>query len=212
MAFVTNVSEADVGLIKTGQPVHFTVSAYPDEPFEGKITQVRLGPKAALPGVPVNVVTYTAVVEAPNAELKLLPGMTAELVFQIEKHENVLKVPNAALRFHPKPEYVYPKHLALLEGLHAENEDEGDEKTAKTAKQDEDADADPASDKETASKKEVKRYVWVVDGDLLSPLEIKVGINDSHHTEMISGDIKQDQKVVTGIKTAAEAVASQKSK
>jgi HlyD family secretion protein len=148
------------------------------------------------------------VVETPNAELKLLPGMTAEMVIQIEKHENVLKVPNAALRFHPKPEYVHPKHLTLLEGLRAENEEEGEDKTAKTAKQDEDADPDP----ETAAKKEVKKYVWVVDGDLLSPVEITVGINDSHHTEMISGDLKQDQKVVTGIKTAAEAVVSQKSK
>jgi HlyD family secretion protein len=209
---LASVDEADIGLIRKAkekeQPVRFTVSAYPDEPFEGKIKQVRLGPKAALPGVPVNVVTYTAVVEAPNSELKLLPGMTAELVFQIEIHEKVLKVPNAALRFHPKPEYVHPKHLALLEGLRLENEEEGEEKTAKTAKQDEDADPDP----ETASKKEVKKYVWVVDGDLLSPVEIKVGINDSHHTEMISGDLKLDQKVVAGIKTAAEAVASQKSK
>ncbi len=118
---LASVDEADIGLIRKAQekqqPVHFTVDAYPDEPFEGKITQVRLGPKAAQPNMPVNVVTYTAVVEAPNAELKLLPGMTANLVFQIEKHEKVLKIPNAALRFHPKPEYVHPEHLALLEGL-----------------------------------------------------------------------------------------------
>jgi len=157
-------------------------------------------------------VTYTAVVEAPNAELKLLPGMTANLVFQIDKHEKVLKIPNAALRFHPKPEYVHPEHLALLEGLKTEEGEEGEEKAAKTAKQDEDADADPAPDKETASKKEVKKYVWILEGDLLSPVEIKVGINDSHHTEMISGELKEDQKVVTGIKTAAEIVASQKKK
>ena len=211
---LASVDEADIGLIRKAeerhQPVHFTVDAYPDEPFEGKITQVRLGPKEAQPNMPVNVVTYTAVVEAPNTELKLLPGMTANLVFQIEKHEKVLKIPNAALRFHPKPEYVHPKHLALLEGLHSENEEEGEEKAAKTAKQDEDADLD--TDADTASKKEVKKYVWIVDGDLLSPVEIKVGINDSHHTEMISGDLKEDQKVVTGIKTAAEIVTPQKSK
>ena len=213
---LASVDEADIGLIRKAQekqqPVHFTVDAYPDEPFEGKITQVRLGPKAAQPNMPVNVVTYTAVVEAPNAELKLLPGMTANLVFQIDKHEKVLKIPNAALRFHPKPEYVHPEHLALLEGLKTEEGEEGEEKAAKTAKQDEDADADPAPDKETASKKEVKKYVWILEGDLLSPVEIKVGINDSHHTEMISGELKEDQKVVTGIKTAAEIVASQKKK
>ena len=138
--------------------------------------------------------------------------MTANLVFQIEKHENVLKIPNAALRFHPKPEYVHPQHLTLLEGLRSENDEEGEENTAKTEKKDEDADADPDPDSKTAPKEENKKYVWILDGELLSPVEIKVGINDSHYTEMISGDLKLDQKVVTGVKTSAEIVASQKPK
>ena len=214
---LANVDEADIGLIRkakdNGQPVHFTVDAYQDEKFEGKILQVRLGPKAAQPGVPVNVVTYTAVVEAPNTELKLLPGMTANLVFQIEKHENVLKIPNAALRFHPKPEDVHPQHLTLLEGLKSENEDESEETAEKSVKKDADADDDPQPDGKTEPQKnENKKYVWILDGELLSPVEAKVGINDSHSTEMISGDLKQDQKVVTGIRTAAEIVAAQKPK
>jgi HlyD family secretion protein len=239
---LASVDEADIGLIRkakeNGQPVHFTVDAYQDEKFKGKILQVRLGPKAAQPGVPVNVVTYTAVVEAPNSELKLLPGMTANLVFQIEKHENVLKIPNAAMRFHPKPEDVHPQHLALLEGLKSENEDEGEEAATKTVKKDADANDDPPADSKAESdghenkkddvakdedtktegakadskKTENKKYVWILEGELLSPVEVKVGINDSHSTEMLSGELKQDQKVVTGLRTAAEIVSAKKAK
>jgi HlyD family secretion protein len=212
---LASVDEADIGLIRKAeekeQPVHFTVDAYQDEQFEGKITQVRLGPKAAQPNMPVNVVTYTAVIEAPNTELKLLPGMTANLIFQIEKHENVLKIPNAALRFHPKPEYVHPKHLDLLEGLRSENEEEDKESASKSAKKDEEA-ADSDKDADTAAKKEDKKYVWIIEGELLSPVEVKTGISDSHYTELVSEELKKDQKLVTGIKTAAEIMTSQKSK
>ena len=250
---LASVDEADIGLIRKAetsrQPVHFTVDAYPDEPFEGKITQVRLGPKAAEPNVPVTVVTYTAVVEAPNAELKLLPGMTANLVFQIDKHDHILKIPNAALRFHPRPEYVHPKHLALLEGLKTEDEPEettsdakkneddendedasaakkkSDDKAGKTASDDKKNSADKAgktasddkngpddkADKKDGSKNGKNKYVWIIDGDLLSPVEVKVGISDSRHTELISGDLKEKSKVVTGMKTAAEAASTKPS-
>ena len=75
------------------QPVTFTVDAYREDKFKGTICQVRLNPTTVQ-----NVVTYTVVVEAANPGLKLLPGMTANLAFQIETHTNVLKVPNAALR------------------------------------------------------------------------------------------------------------------
>ena len=241
---LASVDEADIGLIRKAelnkQPVQFTVDAYPDEPFEGKITQVRLGPKAAEPNVPVTVVTYTAVVEAPNAELKLLPGMTANLVFQIDKHDHILKIPNAALRFHPRPEYVHPKHLVLLEGLKMEDEPEetaSDAKNNEDDEKDEDASAakkksddkagktasddkknsddkngpDDKADKKDGSNKGKKKYVWIIDGDLLSPLEVKVGISDSRHTELISGDLKEKSKVVTGMKTAAEAASAKPS-
>ena len=109
------VDEADIGMIREAQarkePVTFTVDAYPKDSFHGKIFQVRLTPTTVQ-----NVVTYTVVVEAPNLELKLLPGMTANLTFQIEKHEGKLKVPNAALRFFPKPNQVRPSDVPILDG------------------------------------------------------------------------------------------------
>jgi HlyD family secretion protein len=233
---LASIDEADIGLVrkaeKNGQPVRFTVDAYREEKFEGKIVQVRLGPKSALPNVQVSVVTYVAVVEAPNTELKLLPGMTANLVFQIDKHEQVLKIPNAALRFHPKPEMVHPRHLTVLEGLKSEEEQEESGSAAKEKKKDEDeenaadgkenadgkngettnASADGAKDKEDKSapggEAGRKKYVWIIDGELLSPVEVTVGLSDARRTELVSGELKDGSKVVTGMKTAAEAAAA----
>ena len=112
---MASVDEADIGLIRDAQsreqPVTFTVDAYPSDLFQGKIYQVRLNFTTTQ-----NVVTYPVVVEAANPELKLLPGMTASLSFQIDEHKNVLQVPNAALRFYPKPEQVRPEDRAVLEG------------------------------------------------------------------------------------------------
>ena len=71
------------------------------------------------------MVTYTVVVEAPNIQLKLLPGMTATLAFQIEKHQRVMTIPNAALRFHPKPDQVRPADQAIVEGMADEAESNG---------------------------------------------------------------------------------------
>ncbi len=143
---LASIDEADIGLVRKAeankQPVQFTVDAYQNEKFEGKIVQVRLGPKAAQPNMPVNVVTYVTVVEAPNADLKLLPGMTANLVFRVDQHEKVLRIPNAALRFHPKPEFVHPRHLAVLEGLKTEEDSEDGDSKAKDKSEDEAADCD----------------------------------------------------------------------
>lgn len=90
-----SVPEADIGRIRLDQPVSFTVDAY-DEPFEGKVSQIRLSAKTEQ-----NVVTYPVVIRAQNPEGKLFPGMTANLTCQVARKENVFKVPNAALRFRP---------------------------------------------------------------------------------------------------------------
>ncbi len=91
-----SIDESDVGLIKAGQPVTFTVDAYPNEQFTGSVLQVRLAPV-----VEQNVVTYAAIISAPNAALKLRPGMTANVTVETMRRDNVLRVPNAALRFKP---------------------------------------------------------------------------------------------------------------
>lgn len=91
-----NVSEADIGRVKTGQNVEFTVDAYPDTMFKGKVFQVRSAPITIQ-----NVVTYDVVVKVDNPELKLKPGMTANVSIIIDTKKDVLKIPNSALRFRP---------------------------------------------------------------------------------------------------------------
>lgn len=96
-----SVDEADIGRVKDGQPVTFHVDAFMDDTFEGRVKQVRLNPT-----VDSNVVTYTAVIDAPNLDFKLKPGMTATLAIVVGRHDNVLRVPSAALKFRPTPDVL----------------------------------------------------------------------------------------------------------
>jgi HlyD family secretion protein len=91
------IDEADVGRLRVGQTAQFTVDAYPDQTFTGKVLQIRKAPE-----VVQNVVTYTAIISAPNPDLLLLPGMTAVLRIVVSDTGEVLKVPNQALRFRPR--------------------------------------------------------------------------------------------------------------
>jgi HlyD family secretion protein len=94
----TSVAEADVGRLKAGMAATFTVDAYPGETFRGKVRQIRNAPQTVQ-----NVVTYDAVIDVDNPELKLKPGMTANVTFVYAEKDDVLKVPNSALRFRPPP-------------------------------------------------------------------------------------------------------------
>lgn len=96
MRLNANVDESDVGRIRPGQHVRFRVDAYPTEEFTGTVAQVRLQPVTVQ-----NVVTYATVIDVPNPQLKLKPGMTATVTIEVAKRENVLRIPNAALRFRP---------------------------------------------------------------------------------------------------------------
>ncbi|MBQ7578006.1 MAG: efflux RND transporter periplasmic adaptor subunit [Synergistaceae bacterium] len=96
MKIETKVDEADIGTVKEGQNVTFRVDAFPDETFNGKVVQVRIAPTTT-----DNVVTYTVIIHVDNQELKLKPGMTANVSIETAKAENVLRIPVAALRFTP---------------------------------------------------------------------------------------------------------------
>jgi HlyD family secretion protein len=95
----TNVSEADVGRVRVSQPATFTVDAYPGRTFAGAVTSIREAPINVQ-----NVITYDAVIGVSNSDLKLFPGMTANVKILVTQRSNVLKVPNAALRYHPASE------------------------------------------------------------------------------------------------------------
>ena len=117
MQVVANLDESDVGRIRPGQVVRFHVDAYPTEEFSGKVTQVRLQPI-----VQQNVVTYATVIDVPNPELKLKPGMTANVNVEIARRTDVVRVPNAALRFRPTNEIF----AALGQAAPSENLQRGD--------------------------------------------------------------------------------------
>jgi HlyD family secretion protein len=188
---LASVDEADIGLIreaqKHGQPVSFTVDAYRKDVFQGKIAQIRLTPTTVQ-----NVVTYTVVVEASNLELKLLPGMTASLKFQIETRVKALKVSNAALRFNPKPKEVRECDRKLVEDKTSDDKDQQNADSSRGGETDDDSPAE-------SSRKE--RYVWIADGDLLSAVKIVTGLESSLFTEVVSGELSDGQAVVTGTKT-----------
>lgn len=97
MQVIGNVDEADIGQVKVGQPVSFSVDAYSDELFQGEVTQVRLNPTTES-----NVVTYEVVVAAPNPDHKLIPGLTANLTIYVMREQNVLLLPTKAFTFEPE--------------------------------------------------------------------------------------------------------------
>lgn len=101
MQVSTNIDEADIGKIKVGSTATFTVDAFPDQNFEGIISQIRLSTQ-----VVQNVVTYPVLIDVDNPELQLKPGMTANVSIPVDTAKNVLKVPNAALRFKPDPDDI----------------------------------------------------------------------------------------------------------
>ena len=186
-----SVDEADVGLVGDAQrrdePVLFTVDSHPDDLFEGRISQIRMNPITK-----ENVVTYTVIVSSPNPELKLLPGMTAKLSFQIDKKTDILKVSNAALRFFPKIQHVRVEDRPLIEGTELEEVDRtGTDRTA---------DNRSSLQRITDHRDSSRRHVWVVDGLELRAIEITTGLSDYRHTEVIKGELKAGMPLVTGVK------------
>ncbi len=116
MNITADISEADIGQVKTGQDVEFGVDAFPNEVFHGKVTQVRKSPTTTQ-----NVVTYQTIITVDNPEQKLFPGMTADVSILVQERDHVLQVPNAALRYSPPETAIFttepPKKLGRAEQL-----------------------------------------------------------------------------------------------
>lgn len=184
-----SVDEADIGLILNAErrklPVTFTVDAYPDELFKGVIDDVRINSNTTQ-----NVVTYPVIVAAPNPDMKLLPGMTASISFHVDERKDVVKIPNAALRFYPDLKKVRKEDHALLEGTQTKTDEEEAQQSDATLSAEERA--------ELRSKRN-RRHVWIEEGEFLRAVEITTGLSDSQFTEMVSGNLKPGDKLVTGI-------------
>lgn len=190
MHVFASVDEADIGMImkakEEGQPVEFTVDAWPGEIFKGEIKQIRVSSTTTQ-----NVVTYPVIVLAPNPDMKLLPGMTAGISFQVDQREDVIKIPNAALRYFPESKHVRESDRKLLESDGRSSDKKEDNSNTQTLS---------AAEKADAKRRQHRKHVWAVDGELLKAIEVYTGLSDSKFTEMVSGDLKAEQKLVTGIK------------
>jgi HlyD family secretion protein len=185
MYVYASVDEADIGQIRSSQEqerrVTFTVDAYPEDVFTGKIFQIR---KSAT--TTQNVVTYPVVIEAPNPGMKLMPGMTASISFQIDVRDNVTRVPMAAIRFVPPDHLIRPEDKQYLEGKAKKDPKEGDEKLA-------------AERRAEQARTRNKRVVWVQEGEKVRAIPITVGLMDGQFAELVTGDLKVGQELVTGL-------------
>jgi len=165
MQIDTSVDEADIGRISVGQPVQFSVDAYPDITFDGKVSEIRNAPTTVQ-----NVVTYIAIIKVDNPELKLKPGMTANVSIITDTQTGVLKIPNAALRFRWTAEKAA---------------DRG--KTGDSAKKTETAKNAPARK---------MQVLWILDNDKPRRVQVTAGISDGNFTEIRSGDLKEGDEVI----------------
>ena len=171
MQIDTNLSESDAGSIVEGQQAAFTVDAFAGRTFEGKVRQIRLSPTTVQ-----NVVTYNVVVDVDNADLKLLPGMTAFVRINVGEVKNVLKVPNSALRWRPKDPAKDPA------------KDDGKRP---------DASKEKAASPSMKSGQEQQR-VHVMRGKKPTRVPVATGLTDGRFTEVSGEGLKEGDEVVTG--------------
>jgi HlyD family secretion protein len=171
----TNVSEADVGRVRVGQPGTFTVDAYPGQTFQGTVTEIRKAPINVQ-----NVITYDVVIGVANPDLKLFPGMTANVKILVDHRANVLKVPNAALRYHPAAESTAAPVAAA----------------AKAA----------GSGRGAAPG----QTVWNLDANNKQErVAVTTGESDGTYTEVTAGELKDgDRVILAAVGKAAPAVAA----
>jgi HlyD family secretion protein len=189
MQVYAKVDESDVGKIRRGQPVAFKVDAFPKDVFHGEVVQVRMNPTTVQ-----NVVTYDAIIEFENPDLKLFPGMTAYVTIPVATVKNVAKVPNAALRFRPP---LPPEHQrALYAKVGIKDEPESDAAFPAT----EESSAGVRAGGQRSARPE-SAVVWKLEGgDKLEPVEIALGITDHTYTEVarvLAGHLAPGDDVIT---------------
>jgi HlyD family secretion protein len=171
-----SVNEADIGNINPGQPVSFTVDAFPGQVFKGEVGKVRLNATMTQ-----NVVTYTVEVITDNSDGKLLPYLTANAKFMVSNRLNVLLVPNTALRWIPQAEQVAPGSRKTPERSSA-LEGSGGAKASAEATQEEAG----------------RGVVWVPEGTLVKAIPVRIGMGDGTLTEVQSDELKEGTPVVVG--------------
>ncbi|MBX3186847.1 MAG: efflux RND transporter periplasmic adaptor subunit [Labilithrix sp.] len=180
----TNVAEGDVGRIEAGMDATFTVDAFPGQTFRGKVGQIRNAPQTLQ-----NVVTYDAVVDVDNADLKLRPGMTATVTIAYAEREEALAIPNAALRFRPPPEVA----SAIAADLASPSAS---------------APAPPAPARKPraapGAASSEPRTVYVLRSGSPRPVRVVTGLSDGSVSEITSGDVAPGDEVIVDVTVAGK--------
>jgi HlyD family secretion protein len=178
MQIDSNVAEADVGAVEVNQMVDFTVDAFPNRTFHGKVVQVRNAPITVQ-----NVVTYDTVIGVSNSDMKLKPGMTANVSIVIANRDDVLKISNAALRFRPaENKATESKATAAPRGPRA-----------------------GSGSGRAAGEHRVERTVYVLASGDVKPVQIKTGISDGVFLEVLEGLKEGDRVVTASLSATAES-------
>ena len=180
MQLTCQVDEADIGQVKEGQTVRFSVDAYPERDFLGKVSQIRLAPQ-----ITNNVVTYPVIVEVGNADLKLLPGMTADVRVQVAQAENALRVPASALRFRPE-----------LLGINGQGTRQAAPERAATQ-------SPRTGDGPRAAVRTARVYLPPAKpGGAPFAVEFVPGLTDGQFVEVRNGELADGARIVVGVATA----------
>ena len=182
----TSVDEADIGNIWESQEVTFTVDAYPSRRFRGKVFQVRNAST-----VVQNVVTYNAVVRIDNKDLVLKPGMTANVDFLVSRKEDVLVIPNMAIRFKP------PEQKDEAQELQRDDSRRAAPRIGRRR---------PAGQARGGDAKAVRTVrIYVFKGIKAEPVQIQLGISDGSRTEVRGGELNENDEVIIGLSSVARA-------
>lgn len=185
------VDEADIGNVRQTQRATFTVDAYPDNSFSGKVEEIRLEPT-----VSANVVTYTTIIKAPNADLKLKPGMTANIIIYTKEENNALLISAKALKF--KPDATMEKQYAIVP-LETDSAGTTNTKRKRTGGGNRVHDTTVKKINDTAVAITPKRTsVWILSHDSLMQKKIMIGLNDDAEVEVLRG-LSTSDVVVDGV-------------
>jgi HlyD family secretion protein len=193
MQVIANIDQADIGLVEQAKSVKFSVDAFPGKEWDGKIEQMRLNPQNVQ-----NVVTYNVVIDVANPEQTLKPGMTANLTITIDERNNVLKVPNAALRFTPQRDGNRQQGTGAATGQgqgqgQGRRRQQGDTASGDNSGQSQFA---PASAPVLPGQ---VRVVWVLGQDgKPERRRITTGLSDGAATEIVEGNLNEGDMVITG--------------
>ncbi len=197
MQIDTNVSEADVGLLKDGQPVRFVVDAFPERDFDGKVRQFRLAAN-----VTQNVVTYNVVIDVDNPDELLKPGLTAQVRIITANRPDALRVPTAALRYRPSDFEVAMDAMKKKMAGQKDAKDK-DGKDSKDAKKDEKPvdDVDELGLRSKTGERLYRIYKLVdakppMTGTTAEPVDVVIGVANSKYTEIVKGPLAAGDKVV----------------